>query len=235
VLEAGLGMSAVVWGLVQPLVAARTRSVVYDRAGIGRSDDAAGPRTLDVLAADLGALLDALGGPFVLVGHSWGGPIVRVAASSRQDVRALVLVDPTDEHDAALATRAARRSTALAGPVTLALAATGLYRRMDGIGAPLPPETRRRFREEDFGRRAARQLASEVRSFLPDLARLRAAPPDLGATPVTVLSAGGAPSTRRAHARSLGEQGRLLAVDDAGHDLLLTRPEVVAAEILRFL
>ncbi|KAA9395502.1 alpha/beta hydrolase [Kocuria coralli] len=100
VFESGMGFSRSLWGLVQPVVAQRTRAVVYDRAGFGRSDDSPRRRTLPQLADDLSDLLDALGaGPFILVGHSWGGPIVRtLAARHDHSILGLVLVDPSDEH-----------------------------------------------------------------------------------------------------------------------------------------
>ncbi|SHS49715.1 transmembrane protein [Mycobacteroides abscessus subsp. abscessus] len=43
VFESGMGFSRTAWGLVQPLVAQRLRSVVYDRANLGRSDDDPAP------------------------------------------------------------------------------------------------------------------------------------------------------------------------------------------------
>lgn len=52
------------------------------------------------MADDLNDLLDGLepSSGFVQVGHSAGGPMVRLAASRRPDrVAGLVLVDPTDE------------------------------------------------------------------------------------------------------------------------------------------
>ncbi|MET7402474.1 alpha/beta fold hydrolase, partial [Dactylosporangium sp. NPDC005572] len=64
------------------------------------SDDGPRPRTPARLADDLGALLGSLTGPFVLVGHSWGGPIVRLLASrNAAPVKGLVLVDPSDENE----------------------------------------------------------------------------------------------------------------------------------------
>jgi len=76
VFEAGMGSSRAVWALVQPAVAVRTRAVVYDRSGHGRSERDQQPRTLARVAGDLLDLLRAIaGGPFVLVGHM--RPLVR--------------------------------------------------------------------------------------------------------------------------------------------------------------
>ena len=97
VLEAGGGNSAETWAGVQPEIARFTRVCSYDRAGLGQSDPApAGVRTVQDSVDDLHALLDAAGvsGPYVLIGHSFGGLIVRLYASQYpDDVAGLVLVD----------------------------------------------------------------------------------------------------------------------------------------------
>ncbi len=97
VLEAGGGNSADTWAGVQPEIARSTRVCSYDRAGLGQSDPApAGVRTVQDSVGDLHALLDTAGvsGPYVLVGHSFGGLIVRLYASQYPDeVAGLVLVD----------------------------------------------------------------------------------------------------------------------------------------------
>ncbi|WP_205751956.1 alpha/beta fold hydrolase [Cryptosporangium phraense] len=230
VFEAGLGMSGVCWGLVAPGVDEFARTVVYDRAGYGRSTFDVAPRTLPRLASDLGVLLRSLDGPFVLVGHSWGGPIVRVLASRREfDVRGLVLVDPSDELDVPPTAGRMR----LAGPVTRTLAGLGIYRLAARIGSALPDYAQ--FREECFSRRGARVYAAEVREFVPGLASLRAAPPSLGDLPVTILSAGAGPaSLRAAHAASVAAAGgRLVVADGAGHNLMFERPALVVEEIRR--
>lgn len=100
VFEAGSAATRSTWASVQTRVAAFTRAVVYDRAGLGRSVPDSAGRTLDRMADDLNDLLDGLepSSGFVQVGHSAGGPMVRLAASRRPDrVAGLVLVDPTDE------------------------------------------------------------------------------------------------------------------------------------------
>ena len=86
----------------------RPSTVVYDCSGLGRSPRDHGGRGLARLVDDLGTVLDHLGaGPFVLVGHSWGGPIVRGAAADRPErIAGLVLVDQTDEGCELFSTRA---------------------------------------------------------------------------------------------------------------------------------
>lgn len=98
--DSGLSDWSVVWALVQPEVAQRTRACSYDRAGMGYSDPAPGPRSPMAIAADLRALVQAakLEGPLVLVGHSLGGFSVKLyAALYPEDVAGLVLVDPSQE------------------------------------------------------------------------------------------------------------------------------------------
>jgi len=75
VFESGMGASCLSWTLVQPQVAQFSRAVSYDRAGHGWSDPAPEPRTARQIAQELNTLLNATGlpGPYVLVGHSFGG------------------------------------------------------------------------------------------------------------------------------------------------------------------
>lgn len=103
VLEAGHGDGLTTWARVQPRVSKLTRVCSYDRAGFGFSDAPEKPGTIQQAAIDLRALLTNAGiqPPFVLVGHSMGGMIVRLyAAEHPEDVAGLVLVDPTNEHQA---------------------------------------------------------------------------------------------------------------------------------------
>lgn len=96
VFESGMGASCLSWTHVQPAVAEFSRAVSYDRAGHGWSDLAHEPRTAQQIAQELHALLGAAGvsGPYVLVGHSFGGYVTRAFAHLyREQVVGLLLVD----------------------------------------------------------------------------------------------------------------------------------------------
>jgi len=100
VIEQGAGSPSVVWWSLQGCIAEFARICTYDRAGYLWSDPAPGARTLDDRVSDLHALLSsgAVPPPYVLVGHSLGGLIVRRFARSHPDlVAGLVLVDSPDE------------------------------------------------------------------------------------------------------------------------------------------
>src|SRR5919206_2772773 len=76
ILESGVGDFSVEWSLVQPGVARFARVCSYDRAGDGWSDIGPHPRTHHQIVYELHTLLARAGErpPFVLVGHSYGGP-----------------------------------------------------------------------------------------------------------------------------------------------------------------
>jgi pimeloyl-ACP methyl ester carboxylesterase len=100
VVENGLGDFSFDWILVQDRVSRFTRICTYDRAGYAWSDPGPTPRTFDQLNFELHDALLKLGerGPYVLVGHSYGGPVARnFAASYPQSIAGMVLVDSAFE------------------------------------------------------------------------------------------------------------------------------------------
>ena len=102
VLDAALGASSVSWSLVQPAIAKVTRVCSYDRAGFGWSEAGPMPRTARRIAVELRTLLERANvpPPYLLVGHSFGGLVMRVFAHDyRKEVAGLVLVDPAHAED----------------------------------------------------------------------------------------------------------------------------------------
>ena len=100
VMDSGLGETLETWSEVWPQVQDLTRICVYDRAGLGHSDPGPTPRTSQRIVDELHALLTSarIEGPYILVGHSFGGLNVRLFASEHpQETVGLVLVDATHE------------------------------------------------------------------------------------------------------------------------------------------
>jgi len=96
ILEAGLGDFSLEWSLVQPKVATFVRVCSYDRAGTGWSELGPNPRPMHQIVHELHVLLEKAGvrPPFVLVGHSYGGWLVRFYASKYPaEVAGMVLIE----------------------------------------------------------------------------------------------------------------------------------------------
>jgi pimeloyl-ACP methyl ester carboxylesterase len=100
VLETGLGAESEEWAAVQRAIAPLTRVCRYDRAARGASDPAPKPRSVASLVDDLRTVLQGadVAPPYVLVGHSFGGLLVRLFAHRHPTlVAGLVLVDAMHE------------------------------------------------------------------------------------------------------------------------------------------
>jgi len=145
VLEAGLADSLDAWRRVQPDIARFARVCSYDRAGYGYSDPGPMPRTSDRIASELHAALASAGEkpPYLLVGSSFGGFIVRVFNGKYPDqVAGLVLVDATQEdqyrllprawRDLSAATHRRAQRQAFWAPLYIGLGIARLRLRMQG-------------------------------------------------------------------------------------------------------
>jgi pimeloyl-ACP methyl ester carboxylesterase len=101
VLESGGGNGFDVWRRVQPAIAAFARVCGYDRPTLIR--DGIGPRASIVPVDVVKTLHEVLTGlgeppPYVMVGHSYGGMIVRLYATTYpRDVVGMVLVESSHE------------------------------------------------------------------------------------------------------------------------------------------
>jgi pimeloyl-ACP methyl ester carboxylesterase len=125
VVENGLGDFSFDWSLVQSSVSAFARICTYDRAGYAWSDPGPKPRTFAQLSLELHDALSILGesGPFVVVGHSYGGPAVRnFALTYPKEVAGIVFVDSAFEG----------QRVGIGGKATMRLGE-------DAKGRPIPP------------------------------------------------------------------------------------------------
>jgi pimeloyl-ACP methyl ester carboxylesterase len=100
VLVSGFGAPQTYWNPVVPDLAAQTTVLTYDRAGIGKSEIGALPTHGQQAATDLHMLLNKLSlpKPYIVVGHSYGGSVVRLFASMYpDDLGGLILEDAQHE------------------------------------------------------------------------------------------------------------------------------------------
>jgi pimeloyl-ACP methyl ester carboxylesterase len=95
--ESGIAATNLNWSRIQEEVSGFTHTASYDRGGLGWSSPASSVRTPANIAIELHAMLENAGikPPYVLVGHSFGGLVVRrYALLYPEDVAGVVLVDP---------------------------------------------------------------------------------------------------------------------------------------------
>jgi pimeloyl-ACP methyl ester carboxylesterase len=95
--EAGIAATNLNWHHIQETVSGFTSTASYDRSGLGWSSPSSTVRTPGNISAELHTMLQSAGikPPYVLVGHSFGGLVVRrYATTYPEDVAGVVLVDP---------------------------------------------------------------------------------------------------------------------------------------------
>jgi pimeloyl-ACP methyl ester carboxylesterase len=238
VFESGGSAPLETWDSILPAIARATAVLAYDRVGTGQSEwDGLAPTPARAVARLLQLLEQLeLEPPYVLVGHSWGGALVRSFATEHADLLAgVVYVDPQD--------------------ITLTHAAmTSLFESFGATSADY--ETFVDTMEQSM-RDAPPSLAAEARVSLSllgsdgDLWR-RPVPANVPAV-VLVASAvgmppqGSMPFDVRAYAHAMqqsrvtrlrswaGERGTFEVVAGSGHMIHVQRPDVVIAAIRNLL
>lgn len=225
VLQAGLSASSASWAQIAPAVAGSTTVCAYDRAGHGRSEEAAGPQDGIALATDLHILLERAGvaGPYILVGHSSGGPYVRVfAARYPDDVAGMVLLDaqPADAFTSLPDYPGFYRNLKAVAVLSPSLARVGMLGLILGLPADqATPAAARGGRDEVLALPAALQQAQSLTS--------------LGDRPLIVVTAG---SGQQAGWQTAQDQMAELStnvvhrvVAGATHDSLITSADAGAS------
>jgi pimeloyl-ACP methyl ester carboxylesterase len=259
VLEAGIAASSVSWALVQHRIAATTMVVSYDRAGFGWSDPPHMPCTAAHAACDLYRMLRsaALPGPYILVGHSFGGLIARrYQQQFPKDVAGMVLVDPVVRAEWREASEPKRRMLARGvmlsrrGALLARMGVVGFALRMLTSGSQRVPKLLARV-SAGSGAGVTDRLVGEVRKMPRELwpaiaqhwsqaqsfqtmAPRSAARLDerrlLDDLPLVVLSAS-KPIPEHARDAGLSTRGRHIVVPDAGHWLQLDAPDAVVEAV----
>ena len=260
VFESGFGPGGPTsWSSVQQDVAGTTRSCSYSRAGIMWSDPASTPRSPYNIAADLHSALHAAGeqGPFVLVGHSYGGPYaVLFSQYFPADVAGLILVDASHPQQDALFATAGFKPIAASPIQKLNAALVGIGAERLGFGrlfsVPKPPAKANVSTQAvyAFSPESSAAGVRELASY-DDVWSEVTAHHDLGLKPLYVLTGDKFPTDQeRASLNATIEMAqqhqaiwrrlqndiatwsrvsRHEVISDAGHCVQCERPDVVAA------
>jgi pimeloyl-ACP methyl ester carboxylesterase len=239
VLEGGAGEYGATWEGIEGDLGDIGRVFVYDRAGMGWSEQGPHPRTISRIVGELHRALDRANvpGPYVLVGHSLGGVIATLYAMEHSaQVAALLLLDPSHKDQVRRLPQAPAWQRMLATQLTRT-APLGLPRLVFGESDPVKTQTSHGL---TFG--------AEIRGALKSAEDMASAPIDLGDTPIYVLTNGartrGPFATEEANRehwnlwKGLHEElvesststlRRHIIVDQAGHYIHYDRPEAVVA------
>ncbi len=100
VMDAGYGDYSKAWDSIIGDISTFSNVLIFDRAGLGKSETSSNPRTSCQMVKELKELLieAKIKPPYILVGHSFGGVNMRMFATEFQnEVFGLVLVDSTPE------------------------------------------------------------------------------------------------------------------------------------------
>ncbi len=259
VLEAGLSETSLMWALVQPQIATMTRVCAYDRAGLGWSDASPKPRTAEIMVDELHTLLKNanIQGPYVMVGHSTGGMLVRYYTHAYPaEVVGMVLVDA--QHEEQFLRLSEARQQTVKQSFAQADQSLPLFRVLTttGIGALVPPIAA--MTDNPKLPSPAREILSalmlsdprfivaqtaETDAIFESLAQVqRAHITSLGNIPLIVLYHGindaGVPGMTpeedqqwwqglQTELAALSPQGKLVQAKQSGHHIQLDQPQVV--------
>lgn len=242
VFEAGLSQFTATgtYGKAQDLIAEFAHVCVYDRAGLGWSDAAPGPRTHDDMVDDLHRLAGAQRwpGPLVIVGHSIGGLIARRYATRHPgQVAGVILVDATPE-DVLFTPQAADERKALAARIDAGLRIATPGQPVVSMPAGTAPEVMLAFTPEVL---AAVKQEYEAIDLVPAALRGAGGYGTLGATPLIVIRRGRTatpPSAederwreRQEGLTSLSSRATMVVATAAGHAIPYDDPALVAAQV----
>ncbi|MEE8321721.1 MAG: alpha/beta hydrolase [Gammaproteobacteria bacterium] len=243
IIDSGLGGFSLEWWQIQKTLSSQIRICSYDRAGYGWSDPGPMPRTTKQIAEELRLLLSNahIPGPYILVGHSFGGFNIRYFASQNPElVAGMVLIDSShpeqfDRFPAARPGPKTKRPNSINYTITRPVMPDNYPGQVKALGYRLMTSYKARatyIQESRSFRLSSEQVLAE--NHLPDI-------------PLTILSRGKRvwPEDElgdqlemiwvelQDELASLSSQTLHLSAQQSGHLIHLDQPELVALSILK--
>jgi pimeloyl-ACP methyl ester carboxylesterase len=196
VLDTALGAMSTSWVRVQQEVSGTTRVCAYDRSGMGWSESGSNPREAKQVSGELHALLEGadIEGPYVLVGHSFGGLYTQTYASRYpKEVAGVALIESShpEQFSRLPQARDSYEQTKLLYTVASLLSRIGVVRLFNLSPAPpeLPQKQRAQIAALNPSTRQVSTTSREFRASSQSTAQARSLR-SLGDKPLAVVSAG---------------------------------------------
>jgi pimeloyl-ACP methyl ester carboxylesterase len=221
---------------------------------MGHSEAGPLPRTAEHFARELHVLLQQAGvqGPYVLVGHSFGGAPVRVFAHTyAPEVAGVVLIESMNPGEAGTPAPATTATPPNPGSLSLTNkvltnlltlpARVGLVRLVTGPVAGLSPDDANAYTAHSVTVRSLQAAIDEGRGMQESLAQARRVT-TLGSVPLIVLSRGLPEGSEGEDAKWQREQTELLRLssdshqvfaDQSHHNIQLEQPASATAAIVQ--
>jgi len=227
VLVSGLEAPQAYWNSVIPDLAAKTTVVTFDRAGIGQSEIGDLPAHGEQSAKDLQVLLDKLAvpKPYILVGHSYGGSVVRLFASMYPDDMGGLILEDTQHEDVLSEMRKILQGKDLEAFDQL---------MVDRFSAPENPKT-----EVDYRNMTREQLSKSKPLpripfvILTSAGRAKAMPPLFSDEAIEKMAKLDSALNNKLAALIPG--GRQIIVEGTGHNIHIDKPEALIGPVVEMI
>lgn len=241
--EPGLGGSAFEWDVIQQQIAEHAVACVYDRAGYGWSDPSPFTGSVRQLASEANQMLEQVAdnNKLILVGHSFGGFVVRMLAKHRlQQVIGMVLVDASHEE------QLERMETP--GKTKILPSGNTFVINRTNIPDNLPKEAGRKIAAFLRMRKSYIATEREMRSFRESVKQIKLLDDDYS-IPLTVIHRGLNPMSAekdgeerhriwgelQQNLAKLSSDGDVIVAQESGHHVHIDEPELVVDAIIGML
>lgn len=241
-LEPGLGGSSFEWLPLAEHLSQHVRVCIYDRGGYAWSDPGSNPRHLMRLSAETYLLFQAMDitGPVILVGHSYGGLLMRqLAAIIPNLVAGLVLVDASHED----------QFDRMSDKSRVAMLPSSRYFVVSAPELPAGLRSDLKLKIEAFSRmrKTYSALHAEIANFAESCTHIQSTRRKFD-FPVRIITRGQDPHAKADDGRmnniwnelqldmlGLSDKSTQVIADNSGHHIHIDQPELVRQSILGLL